>query len=383
MHPLNLRLSPEDAMTTNSSRIIAGILLWTLMALSSIAQAPSARFIDAEGKTLADVPTVLHDNRLYLPVDAVKTVFDERTTQQYNLPRKRLTLKTKGKTVRLEMGKTTVNIDAGRQTLELSVPPQVIEGTPMLPLAFFIEVLPVLDDIEVLYNPSLQRVRFMPKTHWQPAETGATREWTVIIDPGHGGSDDRGCESNTGLLEKDVGLALAKQLQRISRQHGYQAHLTRETDVKKTQLERIQIANGNQGQLLLSLHCNASFSPQEKGIRIYLNNPKGHLRFPTAATSTLTGNRLQILSQANFLKQSQEFAAVLQQELNFLTETPIVIAELPLVALSKVYMPAVLVELGYLSHAEDASRLANPEHITGIATAIARAIQTYRASVSQ
>ena len=353
------------------------------MALSSIAQAPSARFIDAEGKTLADVPTVLHAKRIYLPVDAVKTVFDEKTTQQYNLPRKRLTLKTKGKTVRLEMGKTTVNIDAGRQTLELSVAPQVIEGTPMLPLAFFIEVLPVLDDIEVLYNPSLQRVRFMPKTHWQPAEEGASREWTVIIDPGHGGSDDRGCESNTGLLEKDVGLALAKQLRRISRQHGYQAHLTRETDVKKTQLERIQIANGNQGQLLLSLHCNASFSPQEKGIRIYLNNPKGHLRFPTAATSTLTGNRLQILSQANFLKQSQEFAAVLQQELNFLTETPVVIAELPLVALSKVYMPAVLVELGYLSHAEDASRLANPEHITGIATAIARAIQTYRASVSQ
>ena len=370
-------------MTADSSRIIACILLWTLMALSSVAQAPSARFIDAEGKTLADVPTVLHAGQLYLPVNAVKTVFDEAMTQQYNLPRKRLTLKTKGKTVRLEMRKTTVSIDAGKQTLELSVPPQVIQGAPMLPLVFFIEVLPVLDDIEVLYNPSLQRVRFMPKTHWQPAEADTSQEWTVIIDPGHGGPADRGCESNTGLLEKDVVLALAKQLQLIGRQHGYQAHLTRETDVKKTQLERIQIANGNQGQLLLSLHCNASFSPQAKGIRVYLNNPKGQLRFPTAATSSLTGNRLKILSQANFLKQSQEFAAALQQELNFLTETPVVIAELPLGALSKVYMPAVLVELGYLSHAEDAGRLANPEHIAGIATAIARAIQTYRASASR
>ena len=264
MHPLNLRLSPEDAMTTNSSRIIAGILLWTLMALSSIAQAPSARFIDAEGKTLADVPTVLHDKRIYLPVDAVKTVFDERTTQQYNLPRKRLTLKTKGKTVRLEMGKTTVNIDAGRQTLELSVPPQVIEGTPMLPLAFFIEVLPVLDDIEVLYNPVCNASDSCPKPTGNPPREGASREWTVIIDPGHGGSDDRGCESNTGLLEKDVGLALAKQLQRISRQHGYQAHLTRETDVKKTQLERIQIANGNQGQLLLSYTATPRFHRRKR-----------------------------------------------------------------------------------------------------------------------
>ncbi len=383
MHPRNLKLFPRGATIVNSTRCLIGILVGTLMALSSVAQAPSVRFLDMGGKTLADVPIVLHAERIYLPVAAVKTVFDAAATQQYNLPRKRLTLKTKGKTVRLEMGETTVSIDAGRQTLELSVPPQVIQGSPMLPLAFFLEVLPVLDDIEVLYNPSLQRVRFMPKTHWQPAEADASREWTVIIDPGHGGAADRGCESNTGLLEKDVVLTLAKQLKLISRQHGYQANLTRETDVKKTQLERIQIANGNQGQLLLSLHCNASFSPQEKGIRIYLNNPKGQLRFPAAATSTLTGNRLKILSQANFLKQSQEFAAVLQQELSFLTESPVVIAELPLVALSKAYMPAVLVELGYLSHAEDAGRLANAEHIAGIATAIARAIQTYRASISQ
>ncbi len=353
------------------------------MALSSVAQTPSVRFIDAAGKTLADVPTVLQSERIYLPVDAVKTVFDAAMTQQYNLPRKRLTLKTKGKTLRLEMGTATVSIDAGKRTIELSTPPRVIQGKPMLPIAFFTEVLPVLDDIEVLYNPSLQRIRLMPKTVWEPSEAGTAPEWTVIIDPGHGGPTDRGCESSTGLLEKDVVLALARQVQIISRQHGYQVHLTRETDVKKTQLERLRIANRNQGKLLLSLHCNASFSPQEKGIRIYLNNPKGQLRFPTAANSTLTGNRLKILSQANFLKQSQEFAAVLQKELNFLTETPVVITELPLVALSKAYMPAVLVELGYLSHAEDSGRLANREHITSIAQAIARAIQTYRASVSQ
>lgn len=396
MRPLNLRLFLRNA-TIAISRcsimgirvdivmgIVAGILVGTLMTLSSVAQSPSMRFIDAEGKTLADVPTVLHAERIYLPVDAVKTVFDAAMTQQYNLPRKRLTLKTSGKTLRLEMGKSTVSIDAGKQTLELSTPPRVIRGKPMLPVAFFTEVLPVLDDVEVLYNPSLQRIRFMPKTVWQSSSlAGAEGEWTVIIDPGHGGPADRGCESNTGLLEKDVVLALAKQLQLISSQHGYQARLTRETDVKKTQLERIQIANRNQGQLLLSFHCNASFSPQEKGIRIYLNNPKGQLRFPTAANAIQGGNRLKILSQSNFLKQSQEFAAVLQKELNFLTETPVVIAELPLVALSKAYMPAVLVELGYLSHADDSVQLANPEHIAGIAKAIARAIQTYRASVSQ
>ena len=329
------------------------------------------------------MPAQLKDEKVYLSVDAIKRVFDPAMTHQYNHPRKRLTLKTKNKQIRLQMGKTTVSIDPGGEILTLPTPPIIIAQQPMVPIAFFTQLLPILNDVEVIYNPSLRRIRMRPKGTWTPVEGANSQSWAIIIDPGHGGTDDRGCEGNTGLLEKDVVLALAKQIQQISKQKRMQIYLTRQTDTKKTHFERIQVANRNEGKLFLSLHCNASFSPHEKGIKIYLNNPKGQLRFPGAVGQTPAGQRLKILAQANFLKQSRDFASALQTELNFLTEIPVTTTELPLVALSEIYMPAVVLELGYLSNVEDLEQLSNPEYITSIAQAVARAIQGYVSSVNR
>ena len=222
-----------------------------------------------------------------------------------------------------------------------------------------------------------------PKAAWIPMETTGPQNWAIIIDPGHGGVDDTGCQASTGLLEKDVVLALAKQIQQLNKPREMQVYLTRQTDAKKTHFERIQVANRNQGRLFLSLHCNASFSPHEKGIKIYLNNPKGQLRFPSTIGQAPSGQRLKILAQANFLKQSRDFAADLQTELNFLTEIPVTVTELPLIALSEIYMPGVVLELGYLSNAEDLEQLSNPEYITSVAQAVTRAIQRYISSANQ
>ena len=358
-----------------------GILAWTV-ALNGIAQETFVRFIDVDGELIAEVPAQHQGEQIYLPVDAVKEVFDPDMTDQYNHPRKRLTLKTKSKQIRVQIGNTVVSIDPGGQTHTLPTPPIIIAQQPVLPITFFTQVLPELNNLEAIYNPSLQRVQLRPKGTWIPTMTDDSTNWAIIIDPGHGGEDDRGCESNTGLLEKDIVLALAKQLQRISKRQGMQIYLTRQTDAKKTHLERIQVAKRSQGQLFLSLHCNASFSPHEKGIKIYLNNPKGQLRFPSNVQSEPTGQRLNILAQANFLKQSRDFAQALQTELNFLTETPIQIAELPLIALSEVYMPAIVLELGYLSNIGDLEKLSNAEYMTSVAQAIARAFQRYISSTN-
>ena len=357
-------------------------LLVFAAALSSIAQQPSVRFIDADGKTIAEVPAQHREAQVYLPVDAVKQVIDPATTHQYNHPRKRLTLKIKGRQIRLQMDKPTVSIDPGGQTLTLSTPPIIIAQRPMLPIAFFKQLLPILNDVDVIYNSNLNRLQIRPKGTWTAVETDNIQNWAIIIDPGHGG-DDQGCEGSTGILEKNIVLAFAKQLQRISKQQGVQVYLTRETDTQKTQFERIQVAKQNQGKLFLSLHCNASFSPHEKGIRIYLNNPKGQIRFPSTTKPALTGQRLKVLTQVNFLKQSHDFARALQTELNFLTETPVHIIDLPLIALSEAYMPAVVLELGYLSNVEDLEKLSNPEYTESVSQAITRALQRYISSVNQ
>ncbi|MXZ00932.1 hypothetical protein F4Y93_09905, partial [Candidatus Poribacteria bacterium] len=349
----------------------------------SIAQAPTVRFIDADGKTLAEVQAQNQNEQVYLPVQAVKQVIDPETTHQYNHPRQRLTLKTKDREIRLQMGRPTVTMDPGAETVTLAVPPIIIAQQPMLPIDFFIQLLPILNDVEVIYNSSLNRLQIRPKGTLTSLETSGVQDLVIIVDPGHGGPDDRGSAGSTGILEKDIVLALAKQLQWTSKQHGIQLHLTRETDTKKTHFERIQVAKQNRGQLFLSLHCNTSFSPYQKGIRIYVNNPKGQLRFPSTTKPALTGQRLKILAQADYLKQSKDFAYALQTELNFLTETPIQIIDLPLMPLSDAYMPAVVLELGYLSNVEDLEKLSNSEYIVNIAQAITRAFQRYISSINQ
>ena len=295
---------PEVRVNRRSVAVYAfffGVLA-LFIAPNGIAQEPDVHFIDADGKTIAVVPAQLKDEQVYLSVDGVKRVFDPAMTHQYNHPRKRLILKIKNKQIRLQMGKTTVGIDPDGKTLTLPTPPIIIAQQPMVPIAFFTQLLPIFNDVDVIYNPNLRRVQMRPKGTWTPVEGANSESWAVIIDPGHGGTDDRGCEGNTGLLEKDVVLALAKQIQHISKSASMRVYLTRQTDTKKTHFERIEVANRNEGKLFLSLHCNASFSPHEKGIKIYLNNPKGQLRFPTALGPAPAGQRLKILAQANFFK---------------------------------------------------------------------------------
>ena len=363
------------------SALFLSILAWILIP-NSPAQENSVRFIDVNGETIAEVPAQLQAEQIYLPVDAVRQVFDPDMTDQYNHPRKRLILKTEDQQIRLQIGHPVVSIDPSGLTHTLPTPPIIITQQPMLPIAFFTQTLPDFYNLTALYNPSLKRVQLRPKGTWTATVTGDSVNWAIIIDPGHGGADDRGCESSTGLLEKDIVLTLAKQLQRMSEEQGIKIHLTRQTDTKKTHFERIQVAKRNQGQLFLSLHCNASFSPHEKGIKIYLNSPKGQLRFPSNAQSAFTGQRLKILAQANFLKQSQDFALALQTELNFLTEIPVKIIELPLVALSDAYMPALVLELGYLSNVEDLEKLSDSEYIANLAQAIVRAFQRHISSIN-
>ena len=379
---------PQEARTNrHAARVTVSALFLTILAWiiapNNSAQENSVRFIDANGETIAETPAQRQEEQIYLSVDAVRQVFDPAMTDQYNHPRKRLILKTKDRQIRLQIGHPIVGIDPSGLTHTLPTPPIIIAQQPMLPIAFFTQILPDFYNLEALYNPSLQRVQLRPKGTWTFfAEAGNSVNWAIIIDPGHGGADDRGCESSTGLLEKDIVLALAKRLQRISEKQGIKVYLTRQTDTKKTHFERIQVAKRNQGQLFLSLHCNASFSPHEKGIKIYLNNPKGQLRFPSNVQSALTGQRLKILAQANFLKQSQDFAHALQTELNFLTETPVEITELPLIALSEAYMPAAVLELGYLSNVEDLEKLSDSEYVANVAQAIVRAFQRHISSIN-
>ena len=357
------------------------IILIIFINTHGYAQAPTVRFVNMNGEIIAEVEAVLHENSVYLPVETVKDVFDSEMTYNYHLPKKQLILKTKGKELRLRMGSDTVNIVSDKKIVPINVPPQVIQGQPMLPINFFQNILHLLDDVVVLYNPNLQRVRIIPKTVEEENIDDVVNQFIVIIDPGHGGEEDIGCKSQNGMVEKEIVLAVAKKIQTLSEEQGFIVHLTRERDVNRTRNQRVQFTNRKNGQLFISLHCNASYAENHKGMRLYINNPNGQLRSKAGITKVIGQKGINILNQANYLKQSRDYATILQNELNFFTEDQVTLKEFPMIALSDVYMPAVMLELGYLSNTDDATKLSNPDYISDLAKSILRSIKLYTTSV--
>lgn len=345
---------------------------------------PLIRFVDEGGKTVAEVEARFHSGSLYLPVEVLRKAFDTDLKQQYTTITQKLVLNLKGKQINLRIGNSSVTTDEDGDTILLSHPPRIIEGKRMLPLAFFTQLLPQLFNVEVFYNSPLQTMLITEKSARFPnlsfpSSSGEQTEFLIVLDPGHGGSDT-GCRGNTGILEKDVVLGLAKRIQRLCQQNDIRVQLTREADVERRPIERVRIANQNQGQLFLSLHCNASFSSNAEGVHIYINNPMGELKSETAPTSSnqTSGRRtITVLAQEDFLMQSREFAAMLQEQFTAITPSPVSLMEVPLVTLSDIYMPAILMEIGYLSNTADEARLADAESLTSMTMAIFLAVQQY------
>ena len=351
----------------------------------SAAQTPLIRFVDERGKSVAEVEARLHSGSLYLPVEVVRTAFDPKLKQQYTSLTQTLVLNLKGKLITLRIGDSTAATDDDDREILLSHPPRIIEGKRMLPLDFFTKLLPELYNVDVIYNVPLQTIHIAERSahsiNFPPlSPAGEHEEFLFVLDPGHGGSDT-GCRGNTGALEKDVVLDLAKRIRALCLENDIRVQLTRETDVERRAIKRVQIANRNGGQLFLSLHCNASFSPNAHGIHIYINNPMGELRSDTAVkpSNQISGHRaITVLTQDDFLLQSREFAALLQEQFAAITpSSPISLIEMPLVTLSEVYMPAILIEVGYLSNSDDETRLVNAENLASMSMAVFHAVQRY------
>ena len=111
--------------------------------------------------------------------------------------------------------------------------------------------------------------------------------WTIILDPGHGGIDP-GAIGRTGVEEEDIVLAIAFKLKRILESDGVRVVLTRETDtdlsssgggawVRQDMRRRVEIANENIADVVLSIHCNAMPSPQWHGAQVFYDSGKNPL----------------------------------------------------------------------------------------------------------
>ena len=206
--------------------------------------------------------------------------------------------------------------------------------------------------------------------------------FVVILDPGHGGADN-GARGASGVVEKDVALALAKATRAQLQQQGLRVLLTRESDEDPSFDERATLANAQRSALLVSFHVSST--GKVGSVRTYYYtfapvtaaaaNPAGSpAAAPRAASHLIPWDR----AQENFAEGSHRLADLIQAELvkNF-PGSPGQSSAVPLRDLRSVAAPAVSVELSSVAVAD---RGALEAMYTPLAASIARGIVAFHST---
>ena len=212
----------------------------------------------------------------------------------------------------------------------------------------------------------------------------------VVIDPGHGG-DDVGAQSPTGVMEKEVTLAVARRLARILESRGRAVRLTRDGDQGRALTDRTALANRLDATVFISLHANASTVASVAGAETYYMSLDGASDEAAAATAALENRAgssangrspldliLWDLAQAEVLNESSRLALAVQGRLNArLGLRDRGVKQAPFVVLTGATMPAILVEVGFLSNPSEAERLTQPESQQQLAEAVAAGVEDF------
>jgi N-acetylmuramoyl-L-alanine amidase len=215
---------------------------------------------------------------------------------------------------------------------------------------------------------------------------------TVVIDPGHGGSD-LGAQGPGGTLEKDVALAIARRLRAtLANSFGLQVFLTRDRDDDLSLDERTAIANNYKADLFVSIHANASRARSANGSEVYflsyqasddesrrVAQAEGMAALPAApAGGADLALILWDMAQAEHLEESSLLAVRIQEELAAVTSSQgRGVKQAPFRVLVGAAMPAVLVEVAFISNAEEEKLLAGEAFQGKVAAALARGIGRY------
>ena len=218
---------------------------------------------------------------------------------------------------------------------------------------------------------------------------------TIVIDPGHGGQD-HGATAN-GVREKDVVLSVSQKLGRYLEEHlGVEVLYTRDDDTFIELEERGRFANENGAKLFISIHANAAASSQAYGTETFFLGPyktesarrvmereNSVIRYEDDTEVYETYDDQQMvratLTQSAYLRQSQDLAGLIEDQFaNRVHRRSRGVKQAPFYVLWGASMPAVLVEMGFLSNRSEANFLASEQGQTYMASAIFRAVREYK-----
>ncbi len=235
--------------------------------------------------------------------------------------------------------------------------------------------------------------KILPK---MPMQKGM-RPLVVAIDAGHGGQDP-GAHGLNGAREKDVTLAIARELARqVNATPGLKAYLTRDTDVFIPLEYRARRASANKADIFLSIHADAAENRGARGSSVYVLSTRGAssqrarwLADKENAADVIGGGRVKVadntltsvlldLTQSGNMKASEDAADHVLGGLKRVgnNHKPDIERANFAVLRTSDKMPAMLVETAFISNPDEEKRLTNPTFQRTLAAAILDGIDTY------
>lgn len=268
---------------------------------------------------------------------------------------------------------------------------EIDPGTPVTAQAY-----PDRDSDDVLLNvayaqPALATSAVLP-------DAASNEHWKldcIVLDAGHGGRD--GGATAHGVREKDITLAVTRKVGQYVEQHlGMRVVYTRDDDTFITLHDRGRIANESCGKLFVSIHANAAGNHRAHGSETYFlglhksesaravmerensvvaleSDPDLYAGFDDA------GIIMQTMATSAYQRSSERLAELIQGQFEHRADRPSRgVKQAGFLVLWRASMPAVLVELGFVTNRDEARFLASERGQDLLASAIFRSIRDYK-----
>ncbi len=218
----------------------------------------------------------------------------------------------------------------------------------------------------------------------------------IVIDPGHGGKAPGGLGPH-GEKEKDITLEVGRILAKRLGDEGLEVFLTRENDTYIPLEDRTAFANKHKADLFVSIHVNATEARYRDGVETYF------LNLTTDASSNKVAQRENAMSSSSMkglqliikdlmlnakINESSRFATFTQNAIisslrkTGYTGKDLGVKQAPFYVLMGAQMPAILIEMGFITNPADCMLLHNNTHLEAIVEGIMGGIRTFMANSS-
>ena len=281
--------------------------------------------------------------------------------------------------VNLMAGQTMVLVDGAPQYLKNPV--ELHEGTVAVPYKFKAQILDDVFKAIIPFKGAAAKVKLLGKIK------------KVVIDAGHGGNDP-GAIGRTGLREKHVNLDIAKRLAALLKNEGLEVVLTRGRDESIPLSRRAEIANNAKADIFISVHSNANRVRSLNGFEVYyisssINDQERAFNTALDTLPDLEGSHFASASQDlkatlwdmiytyNRAASVELAQAICKAESRDLDTTILGVKNANFQVLRATHMPAVLIEVGFLSNSKEERLLKNNYYRQKIAENITEGILNY------